>query len=196
MTESDSTPSDDPRAMPQRAAPRPPCRHGCAGSLRALAGLLGLVVAGAVAAALVAAIALAVSYPNLPDIGSLTDYRPKLPMRDLLRRRRAARRVRRGAAQLHADRRDPEGHAGRRARRRGREVLPAQRRQLRQRHPRRARQLRRRAQRAGRLDHHDAGRAQFLSVDRENIYSQDLRDVAGFQDREPAHARTRFSRST
>jgi penicillin-binding protein 1A len=29
----------------------------------------------------VAGIALAVSYPNLPEIGSLTDYRPKLPMR-------------------------------------------------------------------------------------------------------------------
>ena len=28
-----------------------------------------------------AAIALAVSYPNLPEIDSLTDYRPKLPMR-------------------------------------------------------------------------------------------------------------------
>ncbi len=49
--------------------------------LRALAGLAGLVVAGAVGAALVAGIALAISYPNLPDIGSLTDYRPKLPMR-------------------------------------------------------------------------------------------------------------------
>jgi hypothetical protein len=26
-------------------------------------------------------VALAVAYPNLPDIGSLTDYRPKLPLR-------------------------------------------------------------------------------------------------------------------
>jgi penicillin-binding protein 1A len=49
--------------------------------LRALGGLLGLVIAGAVAAVLVAGIALAVSYPNLPEIDSLTDYRPKLPMR-------------------------------------------------------------------------------------------------------------------
>ena len=46
-----------------------------------LGGLLGLAVAGAVAVFLVAAIALAVSYPNLPEISSLTDYRPKLPMR-------------------------------------------------------------------------------------------------------------------
>ncbi len=49
--------------------------------LRALGGLVGLTVAGAVAIVLVAAIALAVSYPNLPEIDSLTDYRPKLPMR-------------------------------------------------------------------------------------------------------------------
>ena len=51
----------------------------------------------------------------------------------LLGRRRAARRVRRGAAQLRADRRDPEGDAGRRARGRGRALLQAQRRQLRER---------------------------------------------------------------
>jgi penicillin-binding protein 1A len=49
--------------------------------LRALAGLVGLGVAAVVAAALIGAIALAVSYPNLPEIDSLTDYRPKLPMR-------------------------------------------------------------------------------------------------------------------
>jgi len=49
--------------------------------LRALAGLAGLGVAAVVAAALIGAIALAVSYPNLPEIDSLTDYRPKLPMR-------------------------------------------------------------------------------------------------------------------
>jgi penicillin-binding protein 1A len=49
--------------------------------LRLLAGLFGLAAAGAVAVVLVAGIALAVSYPNLPEIGSLTDYRPKLPMR-------------------------------------------------------------------------------------------------------------------
>jgi penicillin-binding protein 1A len=39
----------------------------------ALAGLLSLLI--------VAAIALSVAYPNLPDIDSLLDYRPKLPMR-------------------------------------------------------------------------------------------------------------------
>ena len=49
--------------------------------LRLIAGLFGLAAAAAVAVVLLAAIALAVSYPNLPEIGSLTDYRPKLPMR-------------------------------------------------------------------------------------------------------------------
>ena len=49
--------------------------------LRLVFGLVGLAVSAVVAVALVAGIALAVSYPNLPEIASLTDYRPKLPMR-------------------------------------------------------------------------------------------------------------------
>lgn len=49
--------------------------------LRVFGSLLGLAFSAVLAVVLVAAIALAVSYPNLPDIGSLTDYRPKLPMR-------------------------------------------------------------------------------------------------------------------
>ncbi len=115
---------------------------------------------------------------------------PRLPAEAadarVLRRRRAPGRVRRGAAQLRAHRRDPEGDAGRGARRRGREVLPAQRRQLRERDPRRSCQLRRGAQRAGRIDDHDAGRTQFLSLFRKNIYSQNLRDVAFAEDRNRA----------
>ncbi|MDQ6685586.1 MAG: transglycosylase domain-containing protein, partial [Pseudomonadota bacterium] len=43
--------------------------------------LLGLAAAAGVAGVLLAAIAVAVAYPNLPEISSLTDYRPKLPMR-------------------------------------------------------------------------------------------------------------------
>ena len=46
-----------------------------------MASLVGLAGAAVVAVVLVAGISLAVAYPNLPDIGSLTDYRPKLPMR-------------------------------------------------------------------------------------------------------------------
>jgi penicillin-binding protein 1A len=51
--------------------------------VRGLLGLAGLVVAGGVSLLLVVGIALALAYPNLPDVGSLTDYRPKLPLRVL-----------------------------------------------------------------------------------------------------------------
>jgi penicillin-binding protein 1A len=43
--------------------------------------LAGLAVAGLVVVLLLIALALAVAYPNLPDINSLADYRPKLPLR-------------------------------------------------------------------------------------------------------------------
>jgi penicillin-binding protein 1A len=49
--------------------------------VRIVVTLLGLTASAAVAVVLLAGIALAVSYPNLPEIDSLTDYRPKLPMR-------------------------------------------------------------------------------------------------------------------
>ncbi|CAN5917142.1 penicillin-binding protein 1A [soil metagenome] len=42
---------------------------------------LGLAVAGMVSILCVIAVALAVAYPNLPDISELSDYRPKLPLR-------------------------------------------------------------------------------------------------------------------
>jgi penicillin-binding protein 1A len=41
----------------------------------------GLAVAGLAALAFFVCIALAVAYPNLPDISELSDYRPKLPLR-------------------------------------------------------------------------------------------------------------------
>ncbi len=40
-----------------------------------------MLAAGALSLVLVIAVALAVAYPNLPDISDLSDYRPKLPMR-------------------------------------------------------------------------------------------------------------------
>jgi penicillin-binding protein 1A len=43
--------------------------------------LLGLAAAGAFSLVLLLGIALAVAYPNLPEISGLMDYRPKLPMR-------------------------------------------------------------------------------------------------------------------
>jgi penicillin-binding protein 1A len=49
--------------------------------VRALAVLAGLAAAAALSVLMLVAIALAVAYPNLPEISGLTDYRPKLPMR-------------------------------------------------------------------------------------------------------------------
>ena len=43
--------------------------------------LVGLAVAGAASLAMVIAMAMAVAFPNLPDISDLADYRPKLPLR-------------------------------------------------------------------------------------------------------------------
>ena len=49
--------------------------------LKAFAWLIGLVIAGVLAGAMVAAVALSMAYPNLPDVSELADYRPKLPLR-------------------------------------------------------------------------------------------------------------------
>ena len=43
--------------------------------------LTGLIATGVVTVVVLVGIALAVAYPNLPEIGGLVDYRPKLPMR-------------------------------------------------------------------------------------------------------------------
>jgi penicillin-binding protein 1A len=48
---------------------------------RAASSLLVLGLSALLAMLLVVGLGLAVAYPNLPDVGSLTDYRPKLPMR-------------------------------------------------------------------------------------------------------------------
>ena len=42
---------------------------------------LGLLAAGMASLALLIGLAMAVAYPNLPDISDLSDYRPKLPLR-------------------------------------------------------------------------------------------------------------------
>ena len=63
----------------------PDARPGARLPMRLLVGLVALLVGGTLAATLLAALALALAYPNLPDVGSLTDYRPKLPLRVLAR---------------------------------------------------------------------------------------------------------------
>jgi penicillin-binding protein 1A len=49
--------------------------------LRPLAWLAGIAITFVLVVAALLAVALAVAYPNLPPITSLTDYRPKLPLR-------------------------------------------------------------------------------------------------------------------
>ncbi|NQW93517.1 MAG: transglycosylase domain-containing protein, partial [Polaromonas sp.] len=44
-------------------------------------GGIGIVLAGLAGVAIFLAVALAVAYPNLPDISALSDYRPKQPLR-------------------------------------------------------------------------------------------------------------------
>jgi penicillin-binding protein 1A len=69
------------------AAARPPEHAGSPGGgalawlLRATALLVGLLLACVLVLALGVGIALAVAYPNLPDVADLADYRPKLPLR-------------------------------------------------------------------------------------------------------------------
>ena len=74
--------AERPAAPHRRSAAPLRCRLGAMARCASSLALLGLVAAAARRRSLlVAAIALAVAYPNLPEIGSLTDYRPKLPMR-------------------------------------------------------------------------------------------------------------------
>ena len=74
-----TTESKDPAPSPPASGHRLP--WWLSTTLRTLGWLLGLAAAGVAAVALVVAVALAVAYPNLPDISELSDYRPKLPLR-------------------------------------------------------------------------------------------------------------------
>ncbi|MFO1272887.1 MAG: penicillin-binding protein 1A [Rubrivivax sp.] len=69
---------------PEPTAPSP-AAAGASGwarpLLRAFGWLVGLAAAGVLAVLVLVGVALAVAYPQLPEIASLTDYRPKLPMR-------------------------------------------------------------------------------------------------------------------
>jgi len=50
---------------------------------KVMAGLAGLLLAGLAMLLMGIGLALAVAYPNLPDVADLADYRPKLPLRVL-----------------------------------------------------------------------------------------------------------------
>ncbi|MBV8627288.1 MAG: transglycosylase domain-containing protein, partial [Paraburkholderia sp.] len=67
-----SSPTSPPPAPPRRKRPL---------WLKLILGFVGLIVAGIVCVALVLGYALVVATPNLPSIDTLTDYRPKVPLR-------------------------------------------------------------------------------------------------------------------
>ncbi|MDD2546658.1 MAG: penicillin-binding protein 1A [Burkholderiaceae bacterium] len=67
-----------PQSRAPQSAPRPPWVRWL---LRSLLWAVGLACAGALALVMTLAVALAMAYPNLPDISDLADYRPKLPLR-------------------------------------------------------------------------------------------------------------------
>jgi penicillin-binding protein 1A len=76
MTDSDQDSSAPQAAVRSRALPSWARR-----SFRMLGWLAGGTAAAVVMVFLLVAVALAVAYPNLPEISGLTDYRPKLPLR-------------------------------------------------------------------------------------------------------------------
>jgi penicillin-binding protein 1A len=76
MTAAAGKPSPSPRRASSAVWPA-----WAAALARPLAWLFGFLAAGAFGLLALLAIALAVAYPNLPEITGLADYRPKLPMR-------------------------------------------------------------------------------------------------------------------
>ncbi|HEY8048607.1 MAG TPA: penicillin-binding protein 1A [Ramlibacter sp.] len=72
---SNEQPSGDAATPPSKSR-RP--RHW---ALRALLWATGLGAAGLACILIIVGVALAVAYPNLPDVSDLSDYRPKLPLR-------------------------------------------------------------------------------------------------------------------
>ena len=82
-----SSPARNPRCMSfkpspattsSRAAPR---RTALGWGTRIVVWLIGLVAALVLCIAIAGALALAMAYPNLPDVSALADYQPKLPLR-------------------------------------------------------------------------------------------------------------------
>ena len=69
--------------------PSPPSRHRSGASRnvwvrgvgRVIAWAFAVAAAGVLSLLFLIGIAVAVAYPNVPEISGLTDYRPKLPMR-------------------------------------------------------------------------------------------------------------------
>ncbi len=75
-------PAETPSKPTKRTAPSPASPPSAARwAIKMLSWVMGLLVAGAVSVLLLVAIAMAMAFPNLPDVSDLSDYRPKLPLR-------------------------------------------------------------------------------------------------------------------
>src|SRR6186713_1876920 len=71
-------PADSSSDAPSGSSSQPVWRRRL---MRGLLWLGGLFLAGLLSVMTIVGVALAVAYPNLPDISDLSDYRPKLPLR-------------------------------------------------------------------------------------------------------------------
>ena len=79
MSANAPTPTEPSSPTPRRSGAS---RRGWVGVLlRGMAWLCGLAVAGVLSLVILVGIAVAVAYPNVPEIDGLTDYTPKLPLR-------------------------------------------------------------------------------------------------------------------
>jgi penicillin-binding protein 1A len=76
---SESSSGEAPESSPRSRGPQQ--RGWKQHLLRAVLWCFGLGAAGLACIVIVVGVALAVAYPNLPDISDLLDYRPKLPLR-------------------------------------------------------------------------------------------------------------------
>ena len=72
-------PPSDQAASPNTKTPKP--KRSLPWIVKALIWLVGTATAGMLALLLIIGVALAMAYPNLPEITALSDYRPKLPLR-------------------------------------------------------------------------------------------------------------------
>ena len=71
--------SDKELSTPQEKQQKPPAKRSIA--QRILLGTLGLAAGCGVAIALIIVFALTLAYPNLPELDSITSYKPKMPLR-------------------------------------------------------------------------------------------------------------------
>ena len=76
-------PTTPPDSTPRNrsGSAQPTRKRWLAGVPRIVLWCVGLVGAAVLCVGMMVAVALALAYPNLPDISDLADYRPKLPLR-------------------------------------------------------------------------------------------------------------------